>query len=58
VDGSVDYLPEPWRKAVGDDQFLTAEIVLYEGDPPVLEATAAGHTVRYLPVDVDPPGCD
>ena len=58
VDGSIDYMPEPWQKALYEDDYLTVEIVLYEGDPPVLEATAAGHTVRYLPADIDPPGCD
>jgi hypothetical protein len=58
VDGSLDYLPEEWRDEVGDDQYLTVEIVLHEGDPPVLEAAAAGHVLRYLPAAEDPPGCD
>ena len=58
ADGSFDFLPSQWRGAVGDDQYLTVEIVLVEGDPPVLDATAAGHTVRYLPASADPPGCD
>ncbi|HVR33632.1 MAG TPA: hypothetical protein VMS74_13120 [Acidimicrobiia bacterium] len=43
---------------MGNDQYLFVEIVLFEGDPPVLEATAAGHTVRYVPASADPPGCD
>jgi hypothetical protein len=58
VDGSLDHLPEEWRDEVGDDQYLTVEIVLHEGDPPVLEAAAAGHVLRYLPAAEDPPGCD
>lgn len=58
VDGSIDFLPEEWRPEVDAEQYLTVEILLTEGDPPVLEATAAGHAVRYLPASEDPPGCD
>ncbi|MEX1005017.1 MAG: hypothetical protein WD156_06595 [Acidimicrobiia bacterium] len=58
VDGSIDFVPEEWRAEIDGEQYLTVEILLTEGDPPVLEATAAGHTVRYLPATEDPPGCD
>jgi hypothetical protein len=58
VDGSIDFVPDDWRSEVDDSQYLTVEILLTEGDPPVLDATAAGHTVRYLPATEDPPGCD
>ncbi len=58
VDGSAGFVPEEWRSEVDGEQYLTVEILLTEGDPPVLEAMAAGHTVRYLPATEDPPGCD
>lgn len=55
----VDYLPEPWRAEMDDrNEELVLEIVLTEGDPPTLDATANGHTERYLPAGTDPPGCD
>ena len=58
VDDSVDFVPDEWRGETDDEQHITVEILLKEGDPPVLEASAAGHTVRYLPATEDPPGCD
>ena len=58
VDAPFDFVPDEWRGEVDGDQYLTVEILLTEGDPPVLEATVAGHTVRYLPATEDPPGCD
>lgn len=54
----LDYVPDEWREAVDDYEYITVEIVLTEGDPPTLDATALGHTLRYLPADSDPPGCD
>ena len=54
----IDYIPEEWRKAIDEWEYVTVEVLLTEGDPPVLEATALGHTVRYLPATEDPPGCD
>ena len=52
------YLPEEWRPAIDDWEYVTVELLLTPGDPPLLEATALGHTVRYVPATEDPPGCD
>ncbi|MFP5331431.1 MAG: hypothetical protein ACLGHX_03575 [Acidimicrobiia bacterium] len=54
----IDFVPEEWRKAVDETQYVTVEVMLTPGDPPVLEATALGHTVRYVPAGEEPPGCD
>ena len=54
----IDYIPDEWREAVDESEYVTVEVLLTPGDPPVLEATALGHTVRYLPATDDPPGCD
>lgn len=53
-----DYLPDEWQQVVDENEYVTVELLLTPGDPPVLEATALGHTVRYLPAAEDPPGCD
>ncbi|HSJ28304.1 MAG TPA: hypothetical protein VLB67_08835 [Acidimicrobiia bacterium] len=58
IPDEIDYVPTEWRTLVDDAEYVTVEIVLEPGDPPTLEATAAGVTVRYLPADEDPPGCD
>ncbi|MEX2279829.1 MAG: hypothetical protein WEA76_07040 [Acidimicrobiia bacterium] len=58
VPGQLGYIPDEWREAVDEKQYVTVELLLTPGDPPVLEATALGHTVRYLPASADPPGCD
>jgi hypothetical protein len=58
VPGRLDHVPAAWQALVDDDQYVTVEIVLEPGDPPTLDATAGGFTVRYLPADEDPPGCD
>lgn len=58
VDNSIEFLPEEWRAFVEEFEYLNLEVVLREGDPPTLDATAGGVTVRYLPADTDPPLCD
>jgi hypothetical protein len=58
AENPIEFLPEEWRAHVDEKEYLSLEVVLHEGDPPSLDATAGGVTVRYLPAQTDPPGCD
>lgn len=53
-----DYVPPEWRPLVQDGLSLQVSIVLRTAPEPLIEATAAGHTVVYRPSPGDPPGCD
>lgn len=52
-----EFLPQPWRDLVNDDQ-LDLEVTIREGDPPTLTAVANGHEVTYVPTDDPQPPCD
>jgi len=51
-------VPEPWQELQDEDQELVVEVLLETGDPPMLTATANGHSVAYVAGDPAEHGCD
>ena len=51
-------VPEPWQQLVDEDQEVVVEVLLETGDPPVLTATANGHSITYVAGDPAEHGCD
>lgn len=53
-----DPFPGAWQALMDDGQSIAVEVLLLEGDPPTVEATAGGRTLTYLPSSEPIPGCD
>lgn len=51
-------IPAPWQEVEDEDQEIVVEVLLETGDPPVLTATANGHSVAYVAGDPADHGCD
>ena len=54
---SSEWIPVEWQNAV-DREEITLRTVIEQDQPPILRATAAGHTVVYEASPDDAPGCD
>ncbi len=56
--GGIDPVPPAWRDLEDEDQTIVVEVLIAEGDPPTLTATANGVSVVYVPGQDPNGGCD